>query len=332
MNDERQRINEIDEQVARLLQERATLARRIGELKAAENRPAYDPAREAEILRRVGETDGPLTAPVLQGVFAEIISACRALEQPVRVAFLGPENTFSHLAVQKKFGKQAVAVPMATITEIFRAVEAEQAHAGVVPVENSTGGVIPETLDCLLDTGLRICAEAHIPVHLCLLAPGPPGAGPDALHTPPPALRPDPRLAAGAPAGDNRWRSSPAPSWRPSGPPRTPPARPWPPPRRATPPICRCWAENIEDVPSNRTRFFVIAAQDARATDRDKTTPGVRHRAPPRLALRGPRLALGQRAQPHAHPVADPCAANRGSTSFSWTSRGTERKRSSAPP
>lgn len=270
MNEERERINEIDEQVARLLQQRAALAQAIGRIKSQQDRPAYDPAREAEVLRRIGETEGPLPAPVLQSVFTEIISACRALEQPVRVAFLGPENTFSHLAVRKRFGSHAVAVPLPTITEIFRAVEAEQAHAGVVPVENSTGGVIPETLDCLLDTGLSICAEAHIPVHLCLLARGELEQVRTLYTHPQPLAQTRAWLREHLPAAEVKTVSSTVVAAQQAAEDPTGAALATAEAGEAA--GLRVLAENIEDVPSNRTRFFVIAPRDARATGRDKTS------------------------------------------------------------
>ena len=270
MNTERQRINEIDEEIARLLQERAQLAQRIGRHKAERNRPTYDPAREAEVLRRVGQAPGPLATPAVQAVFTEIISACRALEHPVRVAFLGPENTFSHLAVRKRFGTHAVAVPLATISETFRAVEAEQAEAGVVPVENSTGGVIAETLDCLLDSSLRICAEAHIPVHISLVAPGRREDIRTLYTHPQPYAQTRAWLREHVPAAKVELVSSTVIAAQ----------------RAAADPAGAALAtaeagaaeglqvlgENIEDVPSNRTRFFVIAARDAAPTGCDKTS------------------------------------------------------------
>ena len=270
MNDQRLRINEIDEQVARLVQERAELARAIGRIKAAQNRPAYDPAREAEILRRVGATEGPLSGTALQGVFTEIISACRALEQPVRVAFLGPENTFSHLAVRKRFGSQAVAVPMPTVAEIFRAVEAEQAGAGVVPVENSTGGVIPETLDCLFESGLSICAEAHIPVHLCLLAPGTLDQVRKLYTHPQPLAQTRAWLREHLPTVEVEIVSSTVIAAREAA--ADPAGAALANAEAGEAAGLALLAENIEDVPSNRTRFFVIAPQDARPTGRDKTS------------------------------------------------------------
>ena len=170
MNQQRQRIDEIAAQIAALLQARATLAQENGALKAEKGKPAYDPAREAEVLRSVSAAAGPLSPRQVRSLFTEIISACRALEQPLRVTFMGPQHTFSHVAALQAFGSQAQYEPVTTITEVFRRVEAEQAEIGVVPVENSTGGVVPETLDCLLESELKICAELHVPVHVAVLS------------------------------------------------------------------------------------------------------------------------------------------------------------------
>ncbi len=300
MNRERQRIDELDEQIARLLQERAELARAIGQIKARENRAAYDSAREAEILRRVSQAEGPLTAPALQAIYTEIISACRALEQPVRVAFLGPEHTFSHLAVRRRFGAGVIAVPLPTVQEVFRAVEAEQAQAGVVPVENSTGGVVPETLDCLFDTGLRICAEAHIPVHLCLVATGPLEQVRTLYTHPQPLAQARAWLREHLPAVEVKTTSSTVIAAQEAA--ADPAGAALTTAEAAQAAGLQVLAENIEDVPSNRTRFFVIAAQDARPTGRDKTSlvfatthqPGSLYRALGTLADHGLNLTLIQ--------------------------------------
>ena len=171
MKEQRQRIDEIDAKLAALLQERAALAQEIGGLKATDKKAAFDPAREAAVLRGIAQTPGALAPPQLRRVFTEIISACRALEQPLRVAYMGPEHTFSHVAALQACGAQAEFAPVATVTEVFRRVEAELAQVGVVPVENSTGGVVPETLDCLLEGELKICAELLVPIHLAVMSP-----------------------------------------------------------------------------------------------------------------------------------------------------------------
>jgi len=270
MNDERQRIDQIDREIARLLQERAALAQRIGEIKATQSQAAYDPAREAEVLRAVSDVPGVLSAHQLQAIFAEVVSACRALEQRLRVGFLGPEHTFSHLAARRKFGTQADFMPLATIPDIFRAVEAEQVQVGVVPVENSTGGVVPETLDCLLDTTLRICAEAHLPVHLSLLGTAPLTEIRRLYTHPQPLAQCRVWLQRNLPTAEVKIVSSTAAAAQEAA--GDPAGAALAPQEAGDAYGLPALAVNIEDVPSNRTRFFVIAAQDARATGRDKTS------------------------------------------------------------
>ncbi|MEM7294646.1 MAG: prephenate dehydratase, partial [Pseudomonadota bacterium] len=126
----------------------------------------YRPEREAQVLRRIMERDqGPLPGENVAHVFREIMSACLALEQPLQVAYLGPEGTFTHAAVQKHFGHAAQTVPLGAIDEVFRAVETETVAFGVVPVENSTEGVINHTLDMFLNSPLSISGEVVIRIH-----------------------------------------------------------------------------------------------------------------------------------------------------------------------
>jgi chorismate mutase / prephenate dehydratase len=165
----RRDIDAIDDELLKLVNQRARLAGRIGALKQGGG--AYRPERESEILRRVGEQNpGPLAADRLTGVFREIISACRGLEEAIRVSYLGPEGTFSEQAVRQHFGRAVEALPVATVDEAFRRCEARAVQFTVVPVENSTEGVVGRTLDLLLTTPLRICAEIELRVQQNLLA------------------------------------------------------------------------------------------------------------------------------------------------------------------
>jgi len=164
----RARIDALDEELQALINERASLAQEVAKVKLADGEEAlfYRPEREAQVLRRVKERNqGPLPAEEVARLFREVMSACLALEQPMQVAFLGPEGTFSQEAVLKHFGHSAVTVPMAAIDEVFREVEAGSAHYGVVPVENSTEGAINHTLDLLLKTPLKICGEVELRIH-----------------------------------------------------------------------------------------------------------------------------------------------------------------------
>ncbi|TDR56615.1 MULTISPECIES: prephenate dehydratase [Halomonas] len=168
----RQRIDALDNDILRLISERAACAQQVAEIKA-EHEPGavfYRPEREAQVLRRIMELNqGPLDSEEMARLFREIMSACLALEQPVKVAYLGPEGTFTQQAALKHFGESAISLPMAAIDEVFREVEAGAVNYGVVPVENSTEGVINHTLDSFMDSGLRICGEVVLRIHHHLL-------------------------------------------------------------------------------------------------------------------------------------------------------------------
>ena len=165
----RAEIDALDGELVALLQRRARLAQRIGALKGGAS--AYRPEREAEILRRVAAQAGaPLPAAALTSVFREVISACRGLEQAIRVAYLGPPGTFSEQAVRRQFGGGVEGVPAATIDEVFRSCESGAAQFAMAPAENSTEGVVGRTLDLLLVTPLRICGEVELRVQQNLMA------------------------------------------------------------------------------------------------------------------------------------------------------------------
>ena len=165
----RREIDALDDELLKLINRRAAAASRIGALKAGA--PAYRPERESEILRRVAQNNpGPLAAERVTAVFREVISACRGLEEAIRVTYLGPEGTFSEQAVRQHFGRAVEAVPVPSVDEAFRRCEAHAVQFTVVPVENSTEGVVGRTLDLLLTTPLRICAEIELRVQQNLLA------------------------------------------------------------------------------------------------------------------------------------------------------------------
>jgi chorismate mutase / prephenate dehydratase len=166
----RQQIDEIDAQILELLARRGRVAQEVGHVKAQTNAPVFRPEREAQVLRGVADRNpGPLKNSDVQTIFREIMSACRALEKRVTVAFLGPAGTFSEEAVYKQFGTAIEALPCASIDEVFRATEAGTADFGVVPVENSSEGAINRTLDLLLGTTSVISGEIAIPVHHSLM-------------------------------------------------------------------------------------------------------------------------------------------------------------------
>ncbi|MBK8755236.1 MAG: prephenate dehydratase [Candidatus Competibacteraceae bacterium] len=164
----RERIDALDRQIQTLITERARCAQRIGAIKQAAGATGnlYRPEREAQVLRRVIEANqGPLSNEEMARLFREIMSACLALEEPLRIAFLGPEGTFTQAAALKHFGKSIRSIPLRAIDEVFREVEAGSADYGVVPVENSTEGVVNHTLDMFLQSPLRICGEVQMRIN-----------------------------------------------------------------------------------------------------------------------------------------------------------------------
>lgn len=171
----RVRIDGLDEKILELINERASCAQEVGKVKQAElkeNETAvfYRPEREAQVLRRIMELNkGPLGDEDMARLFREIMSACLALEQPLKIAYLGPEGTFSHAASLKHFGHAVQAKPMNAIDEIFREVAAGAVSYGVVPVENSTEGAINHTLDSFLEHDINICGEVELRIHHHLL-------------------------------------------------------------------------------------------------------------------------------------------------------------------
>ena len=162
----RREIDALDDELAKLLDRRAGLAAEIGKLK--KGNAVYRPEREAEILRRISSKILPQERMV--AVFREIISACRGLEEAIRVSYLGPEGTFSEQAVRKHFGAAVETVPSGSVDEAFRRCESGAAQFAVVPVENSSEGAVGRTLDLLLATPLKICAEIELRVQQNLLS------------------------------------------------------------------------------------------------------------------------------------------------------------------
>lgn len=171
----RDQIDEIDRNIQALINQRAACAQRVAEVKqAAAGGKAvqyYRPEREAQVLRAVMERNtGPMPGEDVAKLFREIMSCCLALEKPMKVAFLGPEGTYTHAAALKHFGHFVQAQPMSAIDEVFREVESGQANYGVVPVENSTEGVVNHTLDSFVNSPLYIAGEVKLRIHHHLLA------------------------------------------------------------------------------------------------------------------------------------------------------------------
>ncbi|KXJ39428.1 MAG: prephenate dehydratase [Methylothermaceae bacteria B42] len=173
LNELRQKIDRIDSKLLELISERGSLAQEVAKVKmaAGENDCFYRPEREAQVLRRImAENPGPLPEASVARIFREVMSACLALEKPLQVAFLGPEGTFTQQAAFKHFGSAIQAQSFPAIDEIFRAVASDTCQFGVVPVENSTEGVITHTLDSFLNTSLLITGEVVLRIHHHLMS------------------------------------------------------------------------------------------------------------------------------------------------------------------
>jgi chorismate mutase/prephenate dehydratase len=168
----RARIDTIDQQLLDLLAQRAEAAQAVGKVKHAidAKAPVFRPEREKQVIENlISKNKGPLTSDGIAYIWREIMSACRALEAPVRVAYLGPQGTFSEQAAFAQFGQSIQGVPCANIDDVFRSVDAGSADFGVVPVENSSEGAISRTLDLLLDTDLNITGEVSLIIQHHLL-------------------------------------------------------------------------------------------------------------------------------------------------------------------
>ena len=166
----RKRIDEIDQELLALLNARAACAQSVAAVKQAEAPDTapifYRPEREAQVLRHLIErNEGPLSDDRVTQIFRQVMSACLALEEPMEVAYLGPEGTFTQQAALKHFGEAVNCRSFVTVDDVFREVAAENCHYGVVPVENSTEGVVNHTLDNFLTSSLRICGECELKVH-----------------------------------------------------------------------------------------------------------------------------------------------------------------------
>ncbi|MEH6823689.1 MAG: prephenate dehydratase [Motiliproteus sp.] len=172
----RDEIDAVDLQILQLISQRANCAQRVAEAKQAcseTEQPAvfYRPEREAQVLRGIMQRNqGPLGDEEVARVFRQIMSSCLALEQPMHIAFLGPEGTFTQAAAFKHFGNSVLSMPLASIDDVFREVESKSAHYGVVPIENSTEGMVHHTLDMFRQSDLKICGEVELRIHQHMLA------------------------------------------------------------------------------------------------------------------------------------------------------------------
>lgn len=167
----RTEIDAVDADLVRLLSRRTELAIEVGLVKGRDGQPFFTPERERSVYEKLRRLNpGPLRDDQLIAIYREVISAARASEQPMKVAYWGPEGTYSHYASTQVFGNSTTFVPKESILDVFMAVEHRLVDYGVVPVENSTAGVVPETLDGFPRTNVKICAERYVPIHHCLVS------------------------------------------------------------------------------------------------------------------------------------------------------------------
>jgi chorismate mutase / prephenate dehydratase len=266
----RRELDRIDQSILAEINHRAELAQQLGGLKQSAGQNAFDPHRESEVLQQVvANNAGPLANESVRAIFRELVSATRAVQTPLRVAYLGPEFTFSHLATIQKFGQSAELVPVGTIATVFEEVDRGHAQFGVVPMENSTDGRVSDTLDCFSRSPSRICGELPLRIHHCLLGTG----SRDKLRTvyskPQPLSQCRNWLAKHVPQVDLVEVASTADAARRAK------------DERHTAAVASAQAgvnyglpvlaENIEDQPDNVTRFAVIASETAERTGNDKT-------------------------------------------------------------
>ncbi|MDO4433936.1 MAG: prephenate dehydratase [Alysiella sp.] len=267
----RNAIDQIDQEILTLLNQRANHARAIGELKGTG--VVYRPEREAQVLHRIqGLNQGPLPNESVARLFREIMSECLAVERPLTITYLGPEGTFTQQAAKKHFGHAAYTVACATIDESMRMVEARQADYVVVPIENSTEGSVGRTLDLLVSTPLRACGEVELRIHHHLLRQSADVQAADVVYAHAQALAqcqhwlrknlPDSvrRVAVSSNGEAARLAKEHANALAIAG-------------QTAAEIYGLCkLAENIEDEPNNTTRFLVLGHQETTASGKDKTS------------------------------------------------------------
>jgi len=266
----RKQIDEIDAELVRLLNERARVVVEIGKLKNKAGGQIYAPDREKQILEKVvGMNEGPLPNRTLTAIWREMMSGSFVLERPLRIGYLGPGGSFSHTAAMLKFGQSVEYEPVADIRSIFDEVSKGHCDLGIVPIENTTGGGVIETLDALIDTDIKICSEVLMAVHHCLLADCPLEKV-EKIYSKPEVF-----------AQCRNWLSATFEQAKTIAVASTARAAQMAASEPTSAAIgskvaaemygLRVVRENIEDITNNVTRFLVISREDARPTGDDKT-------------------------------------------------------------
>lgn len=267
----RRQIDAIDEQLVEMLNQRARVVIEIGRLKSAGGAPIYAPDREKQVLEKIRAANrGPLPDKTLAAIYRELMSGSFALEKPLRIAYLGPEGSYSHLAATGKFGASVEYEPVTDIRGVFEEVSREHADFGVVPIENSVGGGVIDTLDALIETDIQICAEINRAIHHNLLANCPMEAI-ERVYSKPEVF-----------AQCQRWLSETALTTKTMPVASTSRAAEMARDEAGSAAIGSTLAAelyslkvvcaNIEDNPNNVTRFFVIGREAAQPTGEDKTS------------------------------------------------------------
>lgn len=268
----RERIDSIDAAVLELLSERARTALQVGEVKHHVNGPVFRPEREAQVIRRLQDlSQGPLPPTALAAIWTEIMSACRALEQPARVAYLGPQGTYSEMAVLAHFGHAVEGESCGTIDEVFRSVEAKRADFGIVPLENSNEGAVNRTLDLLLTSPVKVLGERSVPVVQCLMTQTGTLEGVDVIRSHPQSLAQcqgwlsdhHPELVRESVASNAEAARMASENQNVAAIASEQAAERW---------GLKIVAAGIQDDPHNRTRFLAIGHLETAPSGRDKTS------------------------------------------------------------
>jgi chorismate mutase / prephenate dehydratase len=266
----RKKIDEIDHQLVKLLNERAQVVIEIGKLKNKTDKPVYSPDREKDVFARIIRANkGPLPDRCLTAIWRELMSGSFVLERPLRIGYLGPAGSFSHTASMLKFGQSVEYEPLADISSIFDEVSKGHCDLGLAPVENTMGGGVIETLDALIDSNVKVCAEVQMAIHHSLLG-NCPLENIEKVYSKPEVF-----------AQCRNWLSATFKETQTIPVASTAKAAQIAAKEPNTAAIgsniaaelygLRIIFENIEDIANNITRFLVISREDAKPTGEDKT-------------------------------------------------------------
>lgn len=276
----RQEIDRIDAQILELLNQRANAAVEIGKAKKKQAADTFVPARERQVLERLlKKNKGPLKDEAVLSIYRQVIAASRQLAGPTKVAYLGPEGTFTHVAVLQKFGETADLRPTESIAEVFAEVEKGNAEYGVVPMENSTEGVVRPTLDMFVESSLSICAEIYLDIALHLLSKSKFDAITRVYSMPQPFAQCRTWIKTNMPQAELVEVASTAKAAQIAA--KEPGSAAIGTDLAARLYKLKIVRENIEDSAANRTRFLLIGQAESRPSGRDKTSImfSVKHQA-----------------------------------------------------